>query len=54
MNYLKVDVVKDEGGAFAPPGRRPSLLYLPTIVCLFCKIMKTNSTILRELCGLQK
>jgi len=43
MNYLKVDVAKDEGGAFAPPGRRPSLLYLPTIVCLFCKIMKTNS-----------
>lgn len=54
MNYLKVDVAKDECGAVAPPRRRPSLLYLPTISCLFCKLMKTKSKRLRELCYLCK
>jgi hypothetical protein len=49
MNYLKVDVAKDEGGAVAPPRRKPSLLYLPMIICLFYKIMKTKYKRLREL-----
>jgi hypothetical protein len=49
MNYLKVGVAKDEGGAVAPPRRRPSLLYLPMIICLFCKIMTTKYKRLREL-----
>lgn len=45
---FKVDVAKDEGGAAALPRRRPSLLYLPTIICLFCKRMKTKTKRLRE------